>query len=111
MVGGVAPSAFSAATAAAAAAAAAAASLLLLSCGCRCWDQVKKAKKKGLGVGGSDDGGSSSDDDADSLRKKIKWNMEPHLSIMRKAVEAALTGKSTTKIADEYSIPARTLRR
>jgi len=30
---------------------------------------------------------------------------------MRKAVEAALTGKSTTKIADEYNIPARTLRR
>ena len=30
---------------------------------------------------------------------------------MRKAVEAALTGKSTTKIADEFNIPARTLRR
>eukprot|EP00750_Incisomonas_marina_P017370 INCI20286.1.p1 GENE.INCI20286.1~~INCI20286.1.p1 ORF type:complete len:867 (+),score=142.61 INCI20286.1:564-3164(+) len=68
----------------------------------------KKKKKKG--DGGSDDG-SSSDEEADPLRKKIKWNMEPHLSIMRKAVEAALTGKSTTKIADEYSIPARTLRR
>lgn len=69
---------------------------------------VQKKKKKG--DGGSDDG-SSSDEEADPLRKKIKWNMEPHLSIMRKAVEAALTGKSTTKIADEYSIPARTLRR
>lgn len=53
----------------------------------------------------------SKDDDKANRKRKIKWNVEPHYTVMRKAVGLALDGKSTTRVAQEFGIPARTLRR
>ena len=44
-------------------------------------------------------------------RRKIKWNVEPYLSKMKKAIAVALSGRSTSKVAAQFGIPARTLRR
>jgi len=46
-----------------------------------------------------------------SSRRKIKWNVEPYLSKMKKAIAVALSGRSTSKVAAQFGIPARTLRR
>ena len=50
-------------------------------------------------------------EDANS-KKNVRWHVEPHLSTMRLAVERVIRGDdTTTKIANSYGIPARTLRR
>jgi len=50
-------------------------------------------------------------DDASS-KKNVRWHVEPHLTTMRRAVERVIRGDdTTTKIANSYGIPARTLRR
>eukprot|EP00591_Stephanopyxis_turris_P016044 CAMPEP_0195537068 /NCGR_PEP_ID=MMETSP0794_2-20130614/47278_1 /TAXON_ID=515487 /ORGANISM="Stephanopyxis turris, Strain CCMP 815" /LENGTH=143 /DNA_ID=CAMNT_0040670689 /DNA_START=199 /DNA_END=626 /DNA_ORIENTATION=- len=49
--------------------------------------------------------------DGSDKKRKIKWNTEPYLSIMKHAVELAMKGSSTTKVASQFTIPARTLRR
>ena len=46
-----------------------------------------------------------------SSRRKIKWNVEPYLTKMKKAIAVALSGRSTSKVAAQFGIPARTLRR
>lgn len=47
----------------------------------------------------------------DDSRAKVRWNVEPRLSIMRRAVETVLGGANTTEVAGRFGIPARTLRR
>ena len=49
--------------------------------------------------------------DDNDKKRKIKWNTEPYVSIMKRAVELAMQGSSTTKVASQFTIPARTLRR
>lgn len=54
---------------------------------------------------------TSSIDVDDMAESKVRWNVEPHLSKIRSAVALALSGKSASKVASEFGIPARTLRR
>ena len=54
---------------------------------------------------------ASSVDVDDTAESKVRWNVEPHLSKIRSAVALALSGKSASKVASEFGIPARTLRR
>lgn len=56
-------------------------------------------------------GKTAKEDDKNNRKRKIKWNVEPHYTVMRKAVGLALDGQSTTRVAQEFGIPARTLRR
>ena len=46
-----------------------------------------------------------------SNKAKVRWNVEPRLSIMRNAVKTVLNGANTTDVAGRFGIPARTLRR
>ena len=55
--------------------------------------------------------GASVEEEDEDLDTKVRWNVEPHLSRIRKAVAIALSGQSASKVATEYGIPARTLRR
>ena len=65
------------------------------------WLQLPRTANRAMtGDGGSND-----------RKRKIKWNIEPYLSIMKHAVELAMQGSSTTKVASKFNIPARTLRR
>lgn len=61
------------------------------------------------------DSGSGEDnqakDENDPSRAKVRWNVEPRLTIMRQAVETVLSGANTTEVAGRFGIPARTLRR
>jgi len=42
---------------------------------------------------------------------KIRWSSKEHRETMRQAVEAVLVNGNTTKVAQRFNIPARTLRR
>ena len=44
-------------------------------------------------------------------KAKVRWNVEPRLTIMRNAVQTVLNGANTTEVAGRFGIPARTLRR
>ena len=44
-------------------------------------------------------------------KAKVRWNVEPRLTIMRNAVQTVLDGANTTDVAGRFGIPARTLRR
>ncbi len=46
-----------------------------------------------------------------SNKAKVRWNVEPRLTIMRNAVKTVLNGANTTDVAGRFGIPARTLRR
>ena len=53
----------------------------------------------------------SSEHASSLVETKVRWNVEPHFSRIRKAVERVIAGQSASKVADEQGIPARTLRR
>lgn len=44
-------------------------------------------------------------------KPKIRWSSKEHRATMRKAVEDVLINGNTTKVAQRFNIPARTLRR
>lgn len=47
-----------------------------------------------------------------SSKKNVRWHVEPYLTTMRMAVQRVIRGDdTTTKIANSYKIPPRTLRR
>jgi len=47
----------------------------------------------------------------DKTKPKIRWSSDEHRATMRQAVEAVLINGNTTKVAERFNIPARTLRR
>jgi len=44
-------------------------------------------------------------------KPKIRWSSKEHRATMQQAVEAVLVNGNTTKVAEQFGIPARTLRR
>ena len=42
---------------------------------------------------------------------RTNWNIEPNLTIKKKAIKSVLNGNSVTNVSKEFNIPKRTLRR